>query len=45
MIFRVKSTDPGFKMPEVPTLTSDADGVALLSSWIAAMPPTACSRP
>jgi uncharacterized repeat protein (TIGR03806 family) len=45
MIFRVESTDPELKMPEVPTLTSDADGVALLHDWIAAMPPTGCGSP
>src|SRR5262249_23168162 len=45
MMCRVSSTDPQIKMPEVPTLSSDADGVKLLHDWIAAMPPTGCGMP
>jgi hypothetical protein len=38
MIFRMSSTEPKIKMPELPTQTSDADGVALIREWIASMP-------
>jgi uncharacterized repeat protein (TIGR03806 family) len=38
MIFRMRSTEPKIKMPELPTQTSDADGVALIRDWIASMP-------
>jgi hypothetical protein len=40
MVFRMESTDPELKMPELPTLTSDAAGTALVREWIAAMPPS-----
>jgi uncharacterized repeat protein (TIGR03806 family) len=39
MVFRMESTDPQLKMPELPTLTSDAKGTALIREWIAAMDP------
>lgn len=39
MVFRMESTDPQLKMPELPTLTSDARGTALIREWIAAMDP------
>jgi uncharacterized repeat protein (TIGR03806 family) len=42
VVFRMASTDPEIKMPEVPTLLSDADGVALITEWIASMPPNDC---
>ncbi|MFI5306058.1 MAG: SO2930 family diheme c-type cytochrome [Polyangiales bacterium] len=38
MVFRMSSTVPKIKMPELPTQTSDADGVALIREWIASMP-------
>lgn len=38
LVFRMESTDPELKMPELPTLTSDAEGTALIRAWIAAMP-------
>jgi uncharacterized repeat protein (TIGR03806 family) len=38
MVFRMESTDPELKMPELPTLTSDAHGTALVREWIAGMP-------
>ena len=41
MVFRMESIDPELKMPELPTLTSDAAGTALVREWIAAMPPSA----
>jgi uncharacterized repeat protein (TIGR03806 family) len=41
MIFRMESTEPGIKMPEVGIL-SHAEGVALIREWIAAMPVQSC---
>ena len=37
MVYRMSSTDPEIKMPELPTQTSDDLGVTLVSDWIAAM--------
>lgn len=34
-IYRMSSTDPEIKMPEIPNLVVDEDGVALISEWIA----------
>lgn len=42
MIFRMQSTDPELKMPELPTLTSDVQGTALVSAWIAGMDGSGC---
>lgn len=42
LVFRMESTDPSIKMPELPTITSDANGVALIRDWIAAMPQDGC---
>jgi uncharacterized repeat protein (TIGR03806 family) len=42
MIYRMASTDPEIKMPEMPTLTSDARGTDLIREWIAAMPGDGC---
>lgn len=42
MIFRMSSSDPETKMPELPNRIPDADGVALVSAWIAAMSPPGC---
>jgi uncharacterized repeat protein (TIGR03806 family) len=42
LIYRMASEDPGFKMPELPTLTSHAAGVELISAWINAMEPAGC---
>ena len=42
VVFRMASTDPEIKMPEVPTLLSDDFGVQLITEWIAAMPPNDC---
>ncbi|MES2057751.1 MAG: SO2930 family diheme c-type cytochrome [Pseudomonadota bacterium] len=39
LIFRMESTDPGIAMPELGRATVHAEGVALLTRWIAAMPP------
>lgn len=40
--FRMASTDPAVKMPEVPNLLSDAFGVELIEAWIAQLPGEAC---
>jgi hypothetical protein len=37
------STDPKIKMPELPTVTSDAAGTQLIRAWIAAMPAAPCN--
>lgn len=42
VVFRMESTDPEVKMPELPNLIPDPDGLALIRSWIEAMPPQAC---
>jgi uncharacterized repeat protein (TIGR03806 family) len=42
MPFRMASTDPEIKMPELPNLLPDEQGVALISEWIAAMTPEGC---
>lgn len=36
-IYRMSSTDPEIKMPEIPNLVVDQDGVDLISAWIAQM--------
>lgn len=41
MIYRMESTDPDIKMPEV-SLLSDSDGVAVVRAWIASLPPMSC---
>jgi uncharacterized repeat protein (TIGR03806 family) len=42
MIFRMGSTDPEIKMPEIPNLLPDDKGVALISEWIQSMSPAGC---
>jgi uncharacterized repeat protein (TIGR03806 family) len=42
MLFRILSSDPEVKMPELPNRLPDPDGVALLEEWISAMTPTGC---
>lgn len=37
MIYRMSSTDPEIKMPEIPNLLVDDAGIALISAWIEAM--------
>ena len=44
MPFRMSSVDPEIKMPEIPNLIADQQGLALIESWIAAMPPVACNE-
>jgi len=43
MVFRMSSVDPALKMPQIPTMTSDARGTALISEWIASLPSQACN--
>jgi parallel beta-helix repeat protein len=43
VIFRMKSTAPEIKMPQLPTTTSDANGVSLISQWIASLSNPACA--
>ncbi|MBL4683148.1 MAG: hypothetical protein JKY37_01050 [Nannocystaceae bacterium] len=45
VVFRMASTDPEKKMPEVPTLLADEFGVDLITEWIAAMPSRDCASP
>jgi hypothetical protein len=42
IVYRMESTEPDVKMPELPSQLSDDDGVALIRAWIAAMPPMPC---
>ncbi|RMG11418.1 MAG: hypothetical protein D6729_17970 [Deltaproteobacteria bacterium] len=42
LVYRMASTDPEIKMPELPTQTVDQRGLALIRAWIAAMPPQSC---
>lgn len=42
MVFRMGSTDPEIKMPEIPNLLPDTKGVELISAWIASMQPPGC---
>ncbi len=42
VVFRMNSTVPDIKMPELPNLVVDTFGVELISEWIAAMPPEPC---
>lgn len=42
IVYRMASEDPGFKMPELPTVTSHDEGVALIRDWINAMEPAGC---
>ena len=41
-IFRMGSTDPEVKMPELPNLLPDDAGIDLITEWIEAMEPTGC---
>jgi hypothetical protein len=43
LVFRMESTDPELKMPELPTLTSDAKGTELVRAWIAGMQKSSCN--
>lgn len=43
MIYRMSSTDPEIKMPEIPNLLVDDAGVELIRTWIAALDPPGCN--
>lgn len=45
VVFRMASTDPEIKMPELPSLLADTFGVELITEWIAAMPEDDCGVP
>jgi hypothetical protein len=45
MTFRMASEIPGIKMPELPTILSHTEGVALITAWIDAMDPIDCAAP
>lgn len=42
LVFRMSHTEPDVRMPELGALQLDAEGVALVREWLAAMPPGAC---
>jgi hypothetical protein len=37
LVYRMSSTDPEIKMPEIPNLLVDDVGIDLISEWITAM--------
>ena len=43
MVYRMESTDPEIKMPELPITTVDEFGVDLVRQWITAMEPADCN--
>lgn len=43
VVYRMSSSDPEIKMPELPTLLPHDEGIALVSEWIASMPPASCT--
>ena len=44
MPFRIASTVPGIKMPEIPIQLVDQRGLDLITAWIAAMPGSCTSQ-
>jgi uncharacterized repeat protein (TIGR03806 family) len=42
LVYRMKSTDPEIKMPEIPNLLPDEEGIALVSEWITSLGPPGC---
>lgn len=42
LVYRMSSTDPDIKMPELPNRIPDERGVALVSEWIASLTPEGC---
>ena len=42
MVYRMSSTDPDIKMPELPNRIPDKKGVALISEWITSLAPGGC---
>jgi uncharacterized repeat protein (TIGR03806 family) len=43
MVFRMESTEPDIKMPEMPSLEPDRSGAQLIREWIAAMSTKGCN--
>lgn len=43
LAFRMSRTEPDIRMPELGALKIDADGLALVRQWLAAMPPAECA--
>lgn len=37
VVYRMRSTEPQIKMPQLPTMTSDAMGTGLISAWISSL--------
>ncbi len=44
MVYRMKSEDPGIRMPELGKGLVHTEGVELITKWIAQMPPDVCGR-
>lgn len=44
MVYRMESTDPEVKMPELPNRVPHAEGIALVREWIAEMEPRVCGE-
>jgi uncharacterized repeat protein (TIGR03806 family) len=42
LIFRISSSDPSIKMPELPNRIPDKKGVELATEWISSMAPKSC---
>jgi parallel beta-helix repeat protein len=42
LVYRMRSTDPAVKMPQLPTMTSDTAGTALIADWIRSLTLPAC---
>lgn len=42
ILFRMSSTDPEVKMPELPNLLPDQQGIDLITEWITGMEPAGC---
>ncbi len=42
LVYRMSSTDPEIKMPELPNLTVDAQAIEVVRAWIAEMEPAGC---
>ena len=44
LVQRMTSTAPDVKMPELPSMEVDHDGVQPISDWIASIPEVDCSQ-
>ena len=40
VLFRMRSTEPEIKMPQLPSTTADTAGAALIAAWVATLPGT-----